>query len=251
MTFRLAFGLLCGLALWGAGVGPVQAQSECPYLTKPLVETENGVTRINQWAEGTVLCFHSRVLRCEAAAWHDQGECPDSAAWQALDAVPQEQSAHPVGVTTPAPTILPEAPLSAPTQTVTPGMGARTKETDTTLATPEEKVETPAKSQEPAAEGTSPPEPLGTSPPPPEPSSTPAPAPGESATEAPPIDCSDMQRLSFERVFNKSIVESQRCQAACATDECKHECENQHDNVRGPQIMERFHADACSPIWYP
>jgi len=60
-----------------------------------------------------------------------------------------------------------------------------------------------------------------------------------------------MQRLSFERVFNKSIVESQRCQAACKTEDCKHGCETQHENVRGPQIMERFHADACSPIWYP
>jgi hypothetical protein len=247
MRLCLAFGLLCGLALSGQAMSPAQAQTECPYLTRPRAESENGATRINQWAEGTVLCFKSRVLRCAAAAWHDQGECPDSAKWHALDATSQEQNAHPVGMTTPAPAMPPDAPPSPPTQTASPGIGARAKDVDATLVAPAEAtpaakaIGMPAGLQQRPAEGTLPPEPDG----------APSSGPAESATEAPPIDCSDMQRLSFERMFNKSIAESQRCQSSCATEDCKHECASQHDNVRGPQIMERFHADACSPIWYP
>jgi len=246
MKLCLAFGLLCGLALWGQATSPAQAQTECPYLTRPRVESENGATRVNQWAEGTVLCFRSRVLRCEAAAWHDQGECPDSAKWKALEAGSQEQGAHPMGMTTPAPAIPLDAPLAVPTQTVSPVIGARSKEVDTTLAAPAEPtpaakaIGTPPEPQQPAAEVVSPPEPAF----------APSLAPAESATEA-PANCSDMQRLSFERLFNKSLAESQRCQAACATEDCRHDCENQHENVRSPRIMERFHADACSPVWYP
>jgi hypothetical protein len=128
---------------------------------------------------------------------------------------------------------------------------------DTTLAAPAEAapgteaIETPVKTQQPAAEGTPPPAAEGTPPSEPEGALAPTPAPGTETTGPMPVDCSDMQRLSFERVFNKSIAESQRCQAACVTEDCKHECESQHENVRGPQIMERFHTDACSPIWYP
>jgi hypothetical protein len=246
MRLCLAFGVLYGLALWGQATSPAQAQTECPYLTRPRVESENGATRVNQWAEGTVLCFRSRVLRCEAAAWHDQGECPDSAKWKALEATFQEQSARPVGMTTPAPAIPPDAPLAVPTQTVSPVSGASSKEVDMTLAAPTEPtpaakaIGMPTGSHRRAAELASPPEPqLG-----------PSLGPSESATEA-PANCSDMQRLSFERVFNKSLAESQRCQAACTTEDCKHDCENQHESVRSPRIMERFHADACSPVWYP
>jgi hypothetical protein len=246
MRLRLAFGLLCGLALSEQATSLAQAQAECPYLTRPRVESEDGATRVNQWAEGTVLCFKSRVLRCEAAAWRDQGECPDSAKWRALDATSRERNAHPVGATTPAPAIPPDPPLSAPTQTVSPEIGARTKEVDTTLAAPAEAtpaakaIGMPTEPQQRVAEVTSPPEPQV----------APSLGPGESATEA-PANCSDMQRLSFERMFNKSIAESQRCQAACGTADCKQDCESQHENVRSPRIMERFHADACSPVWYP
>jgi hypothetical protein len=159
MRLRLAFGLLCGLALSGQATSPAQAQTECPYLTRPRAESENGATRINQWAEGTVLCFHSRVLRCAAAAWHDQGECPDSAKWHALDATSQEQNAHPVGVTTPAPAMPPDAPPSPPTQTASPGIGARAKDVDATLVAPVEAtpaakaIGMPAEPQQPPRRG--------------------------------------------------------------------------------------------------
>lgn len=245
MALRSAFWLLCGLVLLGAGMGPARAQTECPYLTRPLVEIENGATRINQWEHGTLLCYRGRMLRCEVGTWADYGDCPQGLDWQARDAVIQEQNAHPQGVTTPAPappaptspatTVLPAPPtMSQPAPAVVPEGPAAPSTTPSAPGLPAattEKIETPPKAQAPAAEG--------------------APPPAASSSEPPPIDCSDMQRLSFERVFNKSLVESQRCQAACTTEDCKHECENQHDNVRAPQIMERFHSDACSSIWYP
>lgn len=245
MKFGRAVFLFCGAVLCGIGAISAQAQSACPYLTQPGGEDENGSTRANQWAEGTTLCYHSRVLRCAAAAWRDIGECPDSADWQALEATRQEQNARPVGVTTLAPPIPPQASTSAPTQTVVPEIAGRRKDLDTTLMGTGENTQPLPKGQEPAAEGTSVPG-LEAAPP-----SQPAPATNTEPADSSVADCSDMQRLSFERVFNKSIAESQHCQADCTTDDCKLECKNQHDNVRGPQIMERFHSDACSSVWYP
>jgi hypothetical protein len=171
--------LLSGL-LTPFGMAPAHAQVECPYLTRPLVETENGATRINQWAQGTLLCHQGRMLRCEVGRWLDYGSCPSGPEWQAREAVLLEQRAAPAGVTTPAP-----------------------------------------------------------------------PPPAGSAPASPEIDCSDAQRLAFERHFNKSVAEAQRCADQCRDDACKAECKHMHDYVRAPQIMERYHADACTPIWYP
>ena len=82
------------------------------------------------------------------------------------------------------------------------------------------------------------------------PSTAPA-APPETTVDRTPIDCSDMERLTFERLYNKSFVESQQCESACANDACKQECEYQHENVRAPKLVERFHADACHATWDP
>jgi hypothetical protein len=237
MEFRRAYRLLWGLALLGVGMGPALAKPECPYLTRPFVEIENGIARINQWAHGTLLCYRGRMLRCEVGSWYDYGVCPQGPDWEARDADLQERSARPLGVTTPAPA-LPATPLPAPPTMAVPLPALKpapppAAEPAATPVTPVEEIATPPKAQ------------------PPQPEATPPEPPPASSMEAPPVDCSDMQRLSFERVFNKSIAESQRCQAGCTTDDCKLDCKNQHDNVRAPQIMERFHVDTCSPTWYP
>ncbi|MGH6938725.1 hypothetical protein [Hypericibacter sp.] len=249
MKLRLALWLTGALALSPWGVSPAQADSACPYLTRPLVEIENGVTRINQWEHGTLLCYRGRMLRCEVGTWYDYGNCPQGLDWQARDAVTQEQNAHPEGVTTPAPASPAEISLPAP-----PTMSQPLPEM--TSPTPAEPPPTPPASAAPAGPVTTalPSAPKIMIPPydqPPESGTTAPDSPAESATEPTPVDCSDMQRLTFERLFNKSFVESQRCQAACTTDACKLECENQHENVRGPKLMERFHSDACSASWYP
>jgi hypothetical protein len=243
MRFGRALWLLGGAALLGSAAIPVQAQSDCSYLTRPKAEAESGATRVNQWAEGTTLCFHSRVLRCEAAAWQDIGECPDGTEWQALDAASLEQNAEPSETATPAPATPSRLSAAPPTQTVVPEIAARRKEPDTTLMGTGDQTALPSKTEPPAGEGMAMPAP-GAIPPAPADS-------GADSTQASEADCSDMQRLSFERVFNKSIAETQRCQAACANDACKQECESQHENIRAPQIMERFHAAACRSSWYP
>jgi len=274
MKFRRAFWLIGAIALSPGGLSPAEADSECPYLTRPLVEIENGITRINQWAHGTLLCYRGRMLRCEVGTWYDYGDCPQGLDWQARDALTQEQNAHPEGVTTPAPalpaeTLLPAPPtMSQPLSTLTP----------TTPAEPPPAPAAPAETALPAAPATSQPLPETTSPPiapepasavtttalpsapmivtppydlTPEPESTAPEAPAEGTVDRTPIDCSDMERLTFERLYNKSFVESQQCQSACANDACKQECEYQHENVRAPKLMERFHSEACHATWYP
>ena len=283
MKFRRAFWLIGAIALSPGGLSPAEADSECPYLTRPLVEIENGITRINQWEHGTLLCYRGRMLRCEVGTWYDYGDCPQGLDWQARDALTQEQNAHPEGVTTPAPvppaeTLLPAPPtMSQPLSTLTP----------TTPAEPPPAPAAPAETSVPAAPATSQPLPETTSPSPaepppsppiapepaapvtttalpsapmivtppydftPEPESTAPEAPAEGTVDRTPIDCSDMERLTFERLYNKSFVESQQCQSACANDACKQECEYQHENVRAPKLMERFHSEACHATWYP
>ncbi len=250
MRFRRAFWPIGALALSCWGVSPVQAGSECPYLTRPLVEIENGVTRINQWQHGTLLCYRGHMLRCEVGSWYDYGNCPQGADWEARDALTQEQNAHPEGVTTPAPAPPAETSLPAP-PTMSQPLPAMTS------PTPAEPPPVPAVAPEPAEPATTtalPSAPMIATPPydqKPEPQSPAPAAPAESTVDRTPIDCSDMERLTFERLYNKSFVESQQCQSACADDACKVECENQHENVRAPRLMERFHSDACSAIWYP
>jgi hypothetical protein len=263
MGYRLAFAPLWALALLVAGVPIARAQSECPYLTRPLVEVENGITRINQWAHGTLLCYRGRMYRCEVGNWFDYGDCPASLDWQARDATLRELAAQPEGAVTPAPALpagtelpspptlsqplaveVPERPipsvkpLPAPTEASavapveSPAPEPATIEPDTAAAPPPDKAAAPAE------------------PPPPPPPPQPAGAP-PTANAAPAIDCSDMQRMSYERVFGKSIAEAQRCQAGCGSDDCKSECQRQHETVRKPQILERFHADVCAAAWYP
>jgi hypothetical protein len=243
MKFWRALWLLGGVVLWGSVAIPAQAQSDCSYLTRPQAEAEGGVTRANQWAEGTTLCLRSRVLRCEASAWRDIGECPDGAAWQALDAASLEQNAPPSETATPAPAAPSRLSAAPPTQSVVPEIAARRKEPDTTLMGTGDQTAIPSKLQPSSAEDMAMPAPDAIPP-----SATES---DTDSTQASDADCSDMQRLSFERVFNKSIAETQRCQAACTSDACKQECESQHETVRAPQIMERYHADACHSTWYP
>lgn len=250
MKLRLAFWSIGALALSLLGVSPVQADSDCPYLTRPLVEIENGVTRINQWEHGTLLCYRGRMLRCEVGTWYDYGNCPQSGDWLARDALTQEQSAHPEGVTTPAPAPPAETSLPAP-PTMSQPLPEMTSPTpvEPPLA-PVEPLPAPPEPAEPATTAL-PSAPMIVTPPydqTPQPEST---APAESAAGQTPIDCSDMQRLTFERLYNKSFVESQQCQSACANDACKQECEYQHENVRAPKLVERFHSDACHATWYP
>jgi hypothetical protein len=251
MKLRLAFRLLTGgLLLLLPGSSPAQADSECPYLTRPLVEVENGVTRINQWEHGTLLCYRGRMLRCEVGVWYDYGNCPQGLDWQARDAITQEQNAHPEGVTTPAPAPSSETSLPAP-PTMSQPLPAMTSPTPPEPPAPA--TSSPAEPAEPAATAL-PSTPMIATPPydqVPQPGSTAPVAPAGSATGQTPIDCSDMQRLTFERLFNKSFVELQQCQSACTTDACKLECENQHENVRAPQLNERFHSEACRATWYP
>lgn len=81
---------------------------------------------------------------------------------------------------------------------------------------------------------------------------TPAPPPpAAGAPASPQVDCSDAQRLAFERRFNKSLAEAQRCATQCKDEACRAECKRLHEDVRAPQIMERYNADACASIWYP
>lgn len=55
--------------------GGVQAGNSCNFLTRPAIESSDGVTRLNQWHDGAKLCHAGRVHVCENGLWKTYQAC--------------------------------------------------------------------------------------------------------------------------------------------------------------------------------
>lgn len=58
-------------------VQPAQAAGECPYLTRPLMESEGGTTRMNRWSNGTKVCHAGRAHVCMDGQWKLYESCSE------------------------------------------------------------------------------------------------------------------------------------------------------------------------------
>ncbi|MGE4218913.1 MAG: hypothetical protein AB7G39_05645 [Alphaproteobacteria bacterium] len=75
-TLVLYAGLI--LPILSLGTGVASAAGECPYLTRPLVESVGGTTRMNRWANGTKLCHEGRSHVCTDGSWKLYEPCSDA-----------------------------------------------------------------------------------------------------------------------------------------------------------------------------
>lgn len=64
--------LAAAVCLLLVGSGP--ALADCGFLTRPMTESTDGVTRLNVWPEGTLLCFNGRKIVCSTGGeWLERG----------------------------------------------------------------------------------------------------------------------------------------------------------------------------------
>ncbi len=56
----------------------------CAFFTKPLVESGEGVTRMNHYAEGAKVCLNGAALVCRRGRWDQEGICNDSPEWRRM-----------------------------------------------------------------------------------------------------------------------------------------------------------------------
>ena len=53
------------------------AGKECSYFTRPAVESEDGVTRMNYYADGSSVCYQETFYQCTKRRWEVKGACSD------------------------------------------------------------------------------------------------------------------------------------------------------------------------------
>lgn len=70
----LTSALLMALAI---SIEPAKADNPCEFLTRPAVESVDGVTRFNRWESGTQLCYSGHVRICENGRWKTYQACSE------------------------------------------------------------------------------------------------------------------------------------------------------------------------------
>lgn len=60
------------------------SKGACPYFTRPSVESDGEVLRLNSHAAGSRVCYRRRMYSCSAGAWSDMGDCPSFRGWEKM-----------------------------------------------------------------------------------------------------------------------------------------------------------------------